>query len=328
MNANKESNAMHMPGTPETEPAVDYRPRLILWQLTPEDRTQQMFSTQECLLTIDGIARVSKPIVVLTPPDVLMRDDLYEIVEYGFALGLKMIIEAKPGELTDSVIRRYRQFGPRVFRIIVSGSVIGDPDTRYRQSPEYHALESAVHRLRAAGFEIHLGATMTSPDRRELAYYHDFAFRSAATGLYCHMCFGDGKTKAHEVEHEHDSLGDFLEAFPRMKRQSPGEMYLSPQCVRYASVNSQEAEAFDLELLSERDSHAWLNLCLAGKTFAFITPEGKVLVCDSMHAEGGDLRQCGYQFRTIWELSPVFRQLRDHRWSCCQTREHLHDDLD
>jgi len=51
--------------------------------------------------------------------------------------------------------------------------------------------------------------------------------------------------------------------------------------------------------------------CLGGKTFAFISHVGKVQICGFLDVVCGDLRQENFNFRRIWESSPLFRKLRD-----------------
>src|SRR5271169_846346 len=93
-----------------------FRPRVIIWQLTPSHsgegkKETQTLSQQESMLITESIARISKSIVVLTGNNLLQRNDLYDIVDYGHALGLKIILELEPEELTSEVLAKYRQFG-------------------------------------------------------------------------------------------------------------------------------------------------------------------------------------------------------------------------
>src|ERR1041385_4441842 len=205
-----------------SERNAEFHPRVIVWSLARVD-DQTGFSTHECLLTIDGIARYAKPIIVLTGSNLLQRPDLYEIIEYGNALGLRIIVETQPKELTSEVLHLYAAFGPKLFRLILNGCVVEDSETRYKQSSEFLALRDAIQRLNTAGYEIHLGAMIDHVDIRELAFYHDFAFRSAANGLYSHLSFNASDNN----EEKHENTNEVIDAFARMKRFSPKNMYVS-----------------------------------------------------------------------------------------------------
>lgn len=294
-----------------------YYPRLIVWQLSNLHDTN-FFLTHECLLTIDSIARLTKPIIVFTGSNLLHRPDLYHVIEYGTALGLKIIVEARVEELTNHILFRYKAFGPKLFRLILDGCVIEDPETRYKQSPEFRALQDAIQRLKEVGYEIHLGTTIRQVNIRELAFYHDFAFRSAADGLYCHLSLKSSDHNGGEDENAHE----VIEALSQMKRFSPKNMYVSPQCVKYG-LHILPNVMDNYQRGSCANDKEWNHWCLGGKTFAFISAEGNVKVCAGQPRVCGELRSNGYNFKEIWETSAVFGCLRSHERTCGETREQL-----
>jgi hypothetical protein len=144
----------------------DFRPRVIIWQLTLGDHQSvngnRVLSQQECMLIIESIASVAKSIVVLTGLHLAQRADLYDIVAYGQALGLKIILETHPEELTEEVLTKYQLFGPRIFRVVLDGRIVEDSETRYRQSPEFLLLEDTVSRMKRMGFEIHFALNIVN----------------------------------------------------------------------------------------------------------------------------------------------------------------------
>jgi MoaA/NifB/PqqE/SkfB family radical SAM enzyme len=310
------------------EPDHECRPRVIIWQLTPREGEQtnghSPLSQQECMLVIDSIARVAKSIVVLTGSSLTRRNDLFDIVAYGHALGLKMILEVEPEELTEEVLARYHQFGNRIFRLILGARVVEDPDTRYRQSPEFLRLEECVKLMKRLGFEIHFALTIERPDVRQLEFNLDYAFRRAAKGVYCHLHFDRALPEETVVEGEKKSLDAFIGKISELKPLLPNNMYCSPQCVKYVPFYPDEFP--EVEFTFE-DYPKWMNQCLAGKSFAFINELGRVFVCSGMMEEAGDLRANGYNFKEVWSDSPTFTALRDHRWTCTQTRLEIKEDL-
>ncbi|MGA2622878.1 MAG: hypothetical protein ABSF91_03415 [Bacteroidota bacterium] len=312
----------------------EFRPRLLVWQLTPDHRavpitggatspeqpTDGILSTSECLLILENIAYTAKPIIVLTGPDILQRPDLYGIVEYGIALGLKIIIETSPRNLTDSLIRKFSVFGPKVFRILLDGCVVENVDTRYNRTLEFLALEEKIRRLRDEGFEIHLGVTIRRPDIRELAFNWDYAFRIVANGLYCNLSFDeDGDSKKHRKANI-ETPDELIQTIARMKQFSPEKMYISPQCVKYGIVRDNHEEGLGDGEGGQNGTFEWKHWCLAGKTFAYINHAGQVQVCAGMSIECGSLRANNYEFKKIWYESKVLRQLRQSTLSCSETQ--------
>lgn len=312
----------------------EFHPRVIIWRLThePDDKNitpgspgsngRAILSQHECLLIIDSIARVSKPIVVLTGERLLGRTDLVEIVGYANALGLKMIVELQPQELTDETLQKFRPFGPRIFRIVLDGRIAEDMDTRYRRSPEFAQLEETVHRMKKAGYEIHFSLNVTDTDVRYLSFNVDYAFRSIAKGLYCHLRFDHSDAPAPVADEEEGplSVDAFITKMSEMKPLIPNNMYFSPQCVKYAPYLPDEQVDLDFE---QAEHPKWIHWCLAGKSFAYIDEFGRVSVCGGTGTECGELRANGYDFGAVWTGAEIFRDLRHHLWTCTQTRLQL-----
>ncbi|MBI3194051.1 MAG: hypothetical protein HYZ34_06220 [Ignavibacteriae bacterium] len=312
----------------------DFRPRLIMWELEPSKNgsaTSGMLHTKietlnsdECMQTLESIARMAKPIIVFTGFHLLKREDMFSIIEFGHGLGLKMIIETPPEDITQEILRQFSMFGPRVFRISIDESIIEDMDTRFRRTQEFYTLERCIRLLKSAGYEIHLATTINLPHVRALAFEHDYAFRRAARGLYCHLNFNREKLpKGKQNEYTEEQIEEFLEAIAKIKRYSPDNMYFSPQCVQYGYVGFSELSFETNSPLDKEKGFQWRHLCLAGKRFAYINAEAKVQLCSGLSANAGDLRMTGFDFQEIWESSDIFRELRDCSKSCRQTRDHV-----
>jgi hypothetical protein len=299
----------------------NFNPRIIVWNLSSGE--DAFLSTQECLLTIESIARLSKPIIVFTGSKLTRRSGLYDIVEYGTVLGLKMIIEVSPSELTQEVLDQYAHFGPKIFRLIVDGCIIEDPDTRFRKSPEYAGLRGAIERLKHNGYEVHLSVTFENMSVRELAFYHDFAFRTNVEGLYCHLASGSSDQEAGEEEGIDAAIG----ALARMKGFSPKSMYISPQCIKYGPRHQCEPlNGCREDVYGEVNE--WDHFCLGGKTYAFIDGSGNVCVCSNDEKARANLRDHQYNFKAIWQEDGTFRRMREGAITCETARELMSENLE
>ncbi len=312
----------------------DFRPRLIMWELEPSRNGSatnsivhskiETLNTEECMQVLESISRMAKPIIVITGSHLLQREDIFSIVEYGHGLGLKMIIETPPEDVTQEILRQYSIFGPRVFRVSIDGCIIEDMDTRFRRTSEFYTLERCIRLLKSAGYETHLATTIDFPLIRSLAFEHDFAFRRSAKGLYCHLNFNREKLpKVKQNEYTEEQIEEFLEAIAKIKRYSPDNMYFSPQCVQYGYMGFSEISFESNSQLDKEKGFQWRHICLAGKRFAFINAEAKVQLCSGLNTNAGDLRMTGFDFQEVWETSEVFRDLRDCSKSCRQTRDHV-----
>lgn len=299
----------------------NFRPRIIVWRLTqcekfPTNNTA-LLSQHECLLIIDSIARLSKPIVIFTGSNLSNRSDLFDIVGYGNALGLKMIVEIRPEELTEELLKVYRIYGPRVFRIIIDNCVAENIETRFKNTENYLRLEKAIQSLRDYDYEIHLSCRVSHPDLRKLAFNLDYAFRNNANGLYCHLRFDQDVPEILINEDKIYSLDEFIGNISEMKSLLPNDMYFSPHCIRYSTFPNDAQFEFD----HSRDEHpSWIHFCMAGRTFGFISEDGKVYVCSGICKEVGDMRENNYNFAQIWSHAGVLKRLREISRTCVQMR--------
>ncbi len=270
------------------------------------------------MLVIDSIARTAKPIVVLIGERILERyPRLPEILEYGRALGLKMIVEVSPAELTDDVIAKYHHFGERVFRVKISQSVSDNTDSRIEDTSFFAELDDSLDRLAKSGYETHLVYTATGPDIRTLALVHDYAVRRSARGLYCHLRFDMGNGKQPRDGH---SVDDFIERFATMKEYSPASMIISPQCVKFVHHSHRPGDQDQ----GGGNRGSWEYTCLAGKSYAFIDETGRVQLCGGNPDKRSTLRDAGYDFRKIWSHSPAFTGSRRICRNCLHGYHSLH----
>ena len=310
--------------------AEEFRPRLIVWQITPPGAAAERtdgdsrpdLTPNERHLILEGISRTAKPIVVLTGDHLPQRTDLFELVQYGFAIGLKMIVEAKPDDISNDTIRRYLPFGPRIFRVMIDDAVRPGTSTRYELDGKFQTLERCVKLLMSSGFEIHLSASIEHPDIRQLALEHDYAFRRSASGFYCHLAIKDGDLAGEPAVEGENEIDTYIDAVASLKQFCPPNMYyLSPQCVKYGYREIAGEPMTRSEREEGEKSGEWRHWCLGGKSFAFITHDGIVKICSQLPATDGDLRKCGYDFGKIWESSDTFRLLREGVHTCSETRE-------
>jgi len=299
-------------------------PRIIVWQITrgsverdvveaPASKrpVDEPLNSSETMLVIDSIARTGKPIVVLTGEDILGQvQRLPEVLEYGRALGLKMIVEVSPEELSDDVLKSYSHFGERIFRVKISPTLNQHSDTRMEGSAFFSDLESCLDRMERFGYETHLVYTATEPDIRSLALLHDFGLRRTAKGLYCHLRFDlDENIKTRP----RGTVDDFVQRFATMKEYSPATMIISPQCVKF-SHNSRARGASGAGRDDGRPE--WEYTCVAGKSYAYIDISGIVHLCGGNPGSGVSLRDSGYDFRRIWSHSPEFTASRKTCRNC------------
>ena len=92
-----------------------------------ERESAKELSTEEGKMLIDQIAEVSKPVLVLSGGEPLMREDIFELARYGTDKGLKMAMGTNGVGITDEVAKKILASGIKKVAISMDSS-----------SPEIH----------------------------------------------------------------------------------------------------------------------------------------------------------------------------------------------
>jgi len=88
---------------------------------------------------------------------------------------------------------------------------------------------------------------------------------------------------------------------------------LKPTCAPhyYRIFHQKEKEKGKKISVETHGLDAMTKGCMGGQSFAFISHTGKVQICGFLDVECGDVRKENYNFKKIWETSPVFLDMRD-----------------
>ena len=78
--------------------------------------------TQAGLKLMDEIARVGKPIVILTGGDPMLRPDIFEIAKYGTSLGLRMVMSPNGTLITPENAAQMVESGIKRISVSLDGA--------------------------------------------------------------------------------------------------------------------------------------------------------------------------------------------------------------
>ncbi|HUW61077.1 MAG TPA: radical SAM protein [Candidatus Bathyarchaeia archaeon] len=305
-----------------------YAPRLIAWEITrrcalhcKHCRASAQSGPYEGELSLDeirqvlrSIARHYKPIIILTGGEPLMRPDLFDIIDEVVRLGLRPVLATCGGLLTPDMARRLVSAG--IQRISVS---IDGPDARshddFRGAPgAFDSAMAALDAAREAGLEFQINTTVTRRNMDALEDILNLAVKRGAAAFHPFLLVPTGRGR--------DLTGDLLDAAEYEKvlnriydLRASTPIPFKPTCAPhyYRIYRQREAEAGRLVTPQTHGLDAMSKGCMGGTSFAFISHVGKVQICGFLAEEAGDLRKAGLDFQTVWEESPLFRELRDYR---------------
>ncbi|MCE5280144.1 MAG: radical SAM protein [Planctomycetaceae bacterium] len=291
-------------------------PRLIAWEVTrscllackhcraaaQRGPYEGELSTQECRQLLDNIASFAKPIIILTGGEPMLREDIYDIAAYACSLGLRTVMAPCGALLDDASARRILDCGVRHISISLDGATAQSHDA-FRGIPG--AFDSALRGAAAArrqGLAFQINTTITQHNLRELPQILDLAVSLGAEVFNPFLLVPTGRGKAlaaMEITPE-----DYERTLHWLARRQRSDIAIRVTCApHYQRIVRQLG-------LHQGGAHAAKG-CMGGQQFAFISHRGKVQICGFLDVECGDVRAEGFDFRRIWQTSPVFLQMRD-----------------
>jgi AdoMet-dependent heme synthase len=290
-------------------------------------------TTAQAFDLIDAIAKVSKPVMVLSGGEPLFRPDIFDIAEYGVQSGFRMAL-ATNGTLVDrQVAARIADAG--ISRVAVSlDGAAADTHDRFRNMPGSHARAlHGIRLLRDEGVSVQINSTIARHNVTELPQMLDLALSLGADALHLFMLVpvGCGLEIAPAQMLPADEYERVLHWFDEQAKSCPIDLKATcaPHYFRIRAQRLEEArrhgdhtESFiapgtrakAAPTLLHGGGHgqhlsAMTRGCLAGTAVCFVSNVGQVYPCGYLPVSAGDTRT--QAFADIWNASPVFETLRD-----------------
>ena len=169
-------------------------PRLIAWEVTRScllnckhcrAAAQQgayagELTLAECRALLDNIASFSRPTIILTGGEPMLRADIYDIAGYAHGLGLPVVMAPCGPLLNDETVAKILQSGIRRISLSLDGATAASHD-EFRGIPG--AFESVLRGIEAArrgGLEFQINTTVSQHNLAELPAILDLAIRLRA----------------------------------------------------------------------------------------------------------------------------------------------------
>ena len=306
--------------------------QLVAWEITrrcnlfcahcraaaQDEAYEGELSTEDCYRTIDSILEVSKPILILTGGEPLLRPDIFDIGRYAAERGLRVVLGTNGTVITREMAAALKDVP--VSRVGVSID-FPTPELQDEFRGKPGAFEEAVAGIRAArdaGIGIQINSTITRMNASYLDDLLNLALELNAEAFHPFMLVptGRGKNLA-EVELPPEEYERILNWIYDKQVELGDRIFFKPtDAPHYIRVSLQRRKQ---ESKSGQESHGCsghpsaMNSitrgCLAGVGFCFISHTGRVQGCGYLDVEAGNIKE--ESFSTIWANSPLFQALRD-----------------
>lgn len=302
--------------------------RLIAWELTKRCNlackhcraeairgpVENELTTEEIKGILDDVVSFSRPIIILTGGEPLLREDLLEIAAYGRDLGLRMVLATNGTLLDKEWAKALKDAGIKRVSISLDGATARSHDGFRGVKGAFDLSLRGIDALRSVGLDLQINTTVTKSNLDEISAIENLAIKLGAVAYHIFLLvpMGRGKFLRDEVisAEEYERVLTWL-AEQRGKTPMQVKATCAPQYYRILRQRAKERgekvtpDTYGLDAITRG--------CLGGIGFCFISDKGKVQPCGYLNIECGDVRRD--PLSDIWKNSMVFNRLRDrHRY--------------
>jgi heme b synthase len=263
---------------------------------------------EESFRFIDDVAAFSKPVLILTGGEPLLREDIFEIASYGTHKGLRVVMAVNGTLLDAKKAKAAKKAGIQRVSISLDGAAAEGHDRFRGVIGAFAGAMEGIRYLKEAGLDFQINTTVTKRNLSEMEDILQLAIRLGAVAHHIFLLVPTGRGRdlvAEEVAPE--AYERTLAWFAEQGDQVP--LQLKATCApQFHRIVHQRGNVNDLRGTGE-GLHTFTRGCLGGITFCFLSHQGDVQPCGYLEIIGGNIRE--RPFHEIWTEAEVFQQLRD-----------------
>jgi len=272
------------------------------------------FSTEEGKKLLKEISDFSKPVVVLSGGEPLLRPDIFELAEYGTSLGLRICMATNGALVNDEVCEKMKKADIKMVSLSLDGSTAAVHDDFRGCKGAFQGVVNAAGFFRKHGQKFLINSSFTKRNQSDIANTFKVAKSLGATAWYMFMIVPTGRGE--EIMSELISKEDYEEILDWHYQQEKLEddILMRPTCApHYYRIVPQKAKAegVKFERRSLTFSTGGGKGCIAAQTICLIDCFGNVKPCSYFHRTAGNVKTT--PFREIWENSEIFKDLRNFK---------------
>jgi AdoMet-dependent heme synthase len=267
-------------------------------------------STQECFGVMDEIASFSKPIVILTGGEPLLRPDIFDLSRYGTDKGFRMVMATNGTLMTAEGVQKMTASGIQRISVSLDGPDSETHDAFRKVKGSFEASLKGIELAKQGGLEFQINTTITRMNLHLIADILKLAVDLGAAAHHIFLLVPTGRGKG--LQDQEISALDYektLNWFYEQRERVP--LQLKATCApHYYRILRQRAKKEGKKITpKEYGLDAMTRGCLGGISFCFLSHVGQVQPCGYLELDCGNVRN--QSFKEIWESSPVFLNLRN-----------------
>jgi radical SAM protein with 4Fe4S-binding SPASM domain len=272
------------------------------------------FTTEEGKKLLKEISEFSKPVVVLSGGEPLLRPDIFELAEYGTSLGLRICMATNGALVNDEVCEKMKKADIKMVSLSLDGSTAEVHDDFRSCAGAFQGVVNAAGYFRKHGQKFLINSSFTKRNQHDIANTFKVAKSLGATAWYMFMIVPTGRGE--EIMSELITKEDYEEILDWHYQQEKLEddILMRPTCApHYYRIVPQKAKAegVKFERRSLTFSTGGGKGCIAAQSICLIDCFGNVKPCSYFHRTAGNVKET--PFREIWENSQIFKDLRNFK---------------
>jgi radical SAM protein with 4Fe4S-binding SPASM domain len=297
--------------SPEVHKSAKFVPLVMSWNVTREcnlkcnhcyinatkKKLLNELSTQEGKNLMDQICKVSKPLLILSGGEPLLRPDIYELIKYGASKGLKMGLGSNGNLIDGMVAAKLKEAGIATVSISLDSHIPAQHDEFRGVLGSWEKSVNACKELRKNNVLVQVNTTLTQQNYDQIDDIMSLAEEIGVENFHLFFLVPTGRgTKMEDISPQ--KYEDMITS--TFSKVAKHKLNVRPSC---APQFMRIAKGMGL------DMRQWIRGCLAGLYYCRIYPNGDVTPCPYLPIKLGNVRE--KTFKEIWFDSPIFKALRN-----------------
>ncbi len=294
--------------------AKGYIPLVISWNITMkcnlkcshcyinsvERGLPEELSTEEAKELIDQIASVSKPLLIISGGEPLLRPDLFAIIQYAKSKGLKVGIGSNGTLINKEKAKKLREAGVDTVSISLDSIHPEKHDSFRGVKGAWQKAVNAIKNLKDEGILIQVNTTVTKENYSEIGQILDFVERLGVENFHLFFLVPTGRgARLEDITPEmYENM--IMQTLKILHRHGLNVKFsCAPQFMRIMHQTGSQM----------RHVQSSMRGCIAGFYYCRIYPTGDVTPCPYMPIKLGNIRE--KSFKEIWFTSKVLNDIRN-----------------
>lgn len=290
---------------------LEEKPYIVSWNLTSrcnllcphcyieaDERAGKELTGKEAMFVIDELSYLNNQLMlVLSGGEPMLRDDIFDIVEYASQSGFITVLGSNGTLLTREKLWKLKDAGLKGIGISIDSIFRGNHDSFRGLEGAWELSMSALASSREVGLETQLDVTLTDSNVEEIDEFIELGVTMGAKAVNFFFLVCTGRAMKTDI-----TTKNYDSALRQIARRTSKErrLMVRARCAPHI-YRLMHGDSFPIQ--------RGMRGCLAGRSYMRIDPEGNITPCPYMPLVVGNIKHVS--LTTIWEESSVLKLLRE-----------------